>query len=401
MTGSRFKRGLGGIRRSAASRPLLFTAVTLAAVILTVGAALGARELLNQGPSGPAKQTTKKLMWGPPYLADGTSLFPEYRDLGVGIFAVQLRWEEAAPDRRPENPTDWRDPAYEWPVHVTDSIREAEKYGIKPNLMVMGAPPWANSGEVGEWFKKPDDPQDFADFITAATDRYPSVRLWKVWGEPNRQPNFQPLAPQTLEQVNDPTYELNAEQRVAPRNYAVLLDAAYEAIKEANPKNVVIGGNTYTSAGEDNIRPYQWLDNMRLPDGSLPRMDMWGHNPWGNERPDLDDPPSPNGTVQFSDLGRLVKALDGAGYETEGGKPLKLYLSEWGVGTGFEDKDLLQELDAETADKWIAAAFEIADWKRIYTLGWVHPTDTERNSTGLMTEDGEPKSTYEAYKRQD
>jgi hypothetical protein len=135
---------------------------------------------------------------------------------------------------------------------------------------------------------------------------------------------------------------------------------------------------------------------MKLPDGSRPHMDMYGHNPWGNHRPNLDTPPSPNGTVQFNDLGRLVKALDAAGFP---GPPLKLYLSEWGVPTGFEDKDQLYEVDEDDADQWIRSAFHIADWKRIYTLGWVHPTDTDRNSTGLMTEDGEKKEIYNTYKR--
>jgi hypothetical protein len=189
---------------------------------------------------------------------------------------------------------------------------------------------------------------------------------------------------------------LSEAQQVAPRNYAVLLDTAYAELKRQSPKNLVIGGNTYVSAGEDNIRPYQWIEYMRLPNGERPRMDMWGHNPWSNHLPDLDDPPSPNGTVQFSDLGRLAKALDRADFPYA---PLQLYLSEWGVPTGFRDKDLLQELDAEAADKWIRAGFQIAEWDRIYTLGWIHPTDTPRNSTGLLTEEGERKSTYDTYKR--
>ena len=69
------------------------------------------------------------------------------------------------------------------------------------------------------------------------------------------------------------------------------------------------------------------------------------------------------------------------------------------MATGFEDKDLLQKLSDKAADKWIREAFEIADWDRIYTLGWVHLLDNERNSTGLLTEDGQRKSTYETYKR--
>ena len=76
-----------------------------------------------------------------------------------------------------------------------------------------------------------------------------------IWGEPNREPELQPLDPVPPSAV-DPDDELTAAQQVAPRNYAVLLDTAYEALKREGPSDLVIGGNTYTSAGTDNIRPY-------------------------------------------------------------------------------------------------------------------------------------------------
>ena len=131
-------------------------------------------------------------MWGPPFLADGTSLFPTYRDLGVGIFGVQARWEEIAPTR-PENPTEWRDPAYEWPQYLTDSIKEAERYGIEVQLLLMGTPKWANGGRSWNWV--PDDPSDFGDFATAISRYYPSVNLWMIWGEPNRGRELHALDP--------------------------------------------------------------------------------------------------------------------------------------------------------------------------------------------------------------
>ena len=372
-------------------RPLLIATAVLGAVLAAAAGALAVKKFTeDDGCDSPVPQTTKKTMWGPPFLADGTTLFPEYKKLGVGIFAIQARWEEIAPTE-PENPTNWRDPAYEWPQYLTDQLREAGKYGLKTQLLVMGTPKWANGGQ--EWNWMPDDPQDYTDFVTAAASKYPDVNLWQIWGEPNRAPNFSPLTPVEEGQTED--YELNAAQQEAPRNYAIMLDAAYEALKEDDPRNLVIGGNTYTSAGYDNIRPYQWIEYLRLPDGSRPRMDMWGHNPWGHDRPDLDGRVSPNGTVSFNDLGRLVKHLDRADFP---GKPLKVYLAEWGVATGFEDKDLLQDLPPDVANKWISSGFNIAKWKRIYTLGWVHPTDTDRNSTGLMTESGEPKTSYETYK---
>jgi hypothetical protein len=381
------------LRRRVNGSRLRLTAAILAAVIVIVAGGLAVRELTSSSASGPAPQTTKKMMWGLAVLPDGTtSLMPKLRDLGVGIYAYSVRWYEVAPDRRPENPTDWRDPAYEWPQYLTDAVSEAERYGMKVQLMLIGAPPWANGGK--EWNWAPTDPNDFGDFARATSNRYPGVDYWMVWGEPNRQPNFSPLTPQTLAQTS-PDYELTEAQQVAPRNYAELLDTAYGALKEEDPQDLVIGGNTYTSAGIDNIRPYQWIEYLKLPDGSRPRMDMWGHNPWGNRRPDLDDGPSRNGTVSFSDLERLVDALDAAGFP---GDPLKLYLAEWGVATGFEDKDLLQKLDQETADDWMRAAFEIADWDRIFTLGWIHLRDTDRNSTGLLTEPGKQKPIYDTYK---
>ena len=375
----------------------MIAAAALGIVVVIAAATFAVRELTDSDEdakaSGPAPQTTKKLMWGLSFLPDGSSTFPIMRDLGVGIFAIQARWEMIAPDERPADPTDPKDPAYEWPGYLTDSIKDAQQHGMKVQLMLMGAPKWANGGRPWNWM--PEDPDDFGDFATAVTRRYPSVDLWMIWGEPNREPNFSPLAPMTVEQAT-PEYELNAEQQVAPHNYAVLLDTAYEALKREGPSDLVIGGNTYTSAGTDNIRPYQWIEYMTLPDGSRPRMDMWGHNPWGNRRPGITEPPSRNGTVSFPDLERLVEVLDGAGFPDG---PLDLYLSEWGVATGFEDKDLQQELSPKAADKWIREAFEVAEWDRIYTLGWVHLLDNERNSTGLLTEDGQRKSSYETYKR--
>ena len=46
-------------------------------------------------------------MWGLTFLPDGGSTFPTMRDLGVGIFAIQARWEMIAPDEqagRPDRP---------------------------------------------------------------------------------------------------------------------------------------------------------------------------------------------------------------------------------------------------------------------------------------------------------
>jgi hypothetical protein len=357
------------------------------AAVAVVGIALAVRELRQGESQDPAEQTPKKAMWGPLTL-DGRSLFPIYRDLGVGIFQTAVRWDQLAPTK-PDNPTNPRDPAYQWPSYLAESIKQAERHNMQVMVLILGAPAWSNRGRSWQW--PPQRPSDFGDFTTAITKKYPAVNLWMIWGEPNRKPNFGPVTP-----VTNPTGPLNRAQQVAPRLYAQLLDSAYEAIKGVNPADRVIGGNTYTSAGQDDINPYQWIEYLRLPDGRRPRMDLWGHNPYGFDEPDLDDPPSRNGAVAFADLDDLIEALDRAEFPNA---PLDLYLAEWGVPIGFKDKDLLYRLDREEGQDWIRAGFEIArESDRIYTLGWVHPVDTDRASQGLLNMRGKPKPGYEAYK---
>jgi hypothetical protein len=354
------------------------------------GIGLGAERYLgdDSGLEGPAPQTEKKTMWGPITDANGASLFPTYRDLGVGIYATQIHWDTTAPKRRPENPEDPRDPAYVWPSYVDYAVTQSRKQGIEVMIQIIGAPRWANGGRDWRW--SPNNPRDFADFAVAAAKRYPNVHLWMVWGEPNRGPNFQPLTPASRD-----IGPLKKAEQVAPRRYAQLLDSTYGALNGLNPANQIIGGSTYTAAGPGDIGTYQWIDYLKLPDGSRPRMDLYGHNPFGFSKPDLDDPPSAKGGTAFGDLDDLTEALDEAYPEQE----LKLFLSEWGVPIGFKDQDLLYSLDREEGEEWIRAGFEIArDWDRIYTLGWVHPVDTPYSSQGLLNKKGNPKPGYYVYK---
>lgn len=336
-----------------------------------------------------APQTMKKAMWGPPEI-NGTSQFPTYRDLGVGIYQMAVAWNDIAPTK-PSEPTNPGDPAYVWPAHLDSTIAEAKSYGMKVMLMVVGAPSWANGGNSDRAFA-PRDPADYANFMKAISARYPGINMWMIWGEPNRQPNFRPLTPSR-------TGPLNAEQASAPRLYGRILDEAYKAIKSVNKKDLVIGGNTYTAAGKDSISTYQWLRYMKLPNGRMPRMDLWGHNPFTFRIPKLRSRPSPKGRVDFSDLKRLTKKLD---RYYPGKKKLKLFLSEFGIpGGGSKDAELGFGLSLKTQVKWIKAAFKYQkSLKRIYTLGWVHPFDRPDFgiTTGLLTADGKRKPGYFAFR---
>ncbi|HEV2786300.1 MAG TPA: hypothetical protein VGV67_07935, partial [Solirubrobacteraceae bacterium] len=148
--------------------------------------------VLVLAPPAPAAE---KALWGPATLPDGRSGFGLYDELGIDTLQLSLSWADVAPVR-PAAPADPADPAYRWPPEVTAAAAEAPARAITLSLLVSNAPGWANGGRGPT--HAPTDPQDYADFLTAVARRYPVVRRWMIWGEPNRDDRFQPNA------ANDP-----------------------------------------------------------------------------------------------------------------------------------------------------------------------------------------------------
>jgi len=335
--------------------------------------------LLSPAASSLAQASATKAIWGPA-THDGVSLFPTYRELGVKIYQDHLQWSSIAP-RRPRNPRNPNDPAYAWPAEVTAAVAEAKRYHIQVALQIIGSPAWANGGKPSNW--APLHPQDYANFAIAAARRYPSVHLWMIWGEPSRRPDFEPLDPAK------PFAKLDAAQRVAPHLYARILDAAYGALKSVSRANLVIGGMTYTTG---DISTQQWIENLRLPDGRPPRLDMYGHNPFSFLRkPSLANPPSPGQEIDFSDLGRLSTLVDHH-LGRPGDPDPKLFLSEWTIPTA-PDEEFDYYLTPETQARWITAGLQLAhQLASVYAIGWIHLYDEPPVSYGgLIETDGTRK----------
>jgi hypothetical protein len=337
-----------------------------------------------------ARYSSKKAIWGPAYV-DGVSQFPRYRYLGVGIFQAQLRWENIAPTR-PANPRNPRDPAYHWPREIDRAVAEAGQYRMRVALMLLGSPRWANGGR--DWNFAPRE-RDYANFAYAASRHYRSVHLWMIWGEPSRKFNFQPLTPAPLERPR-----LTARQASAPRRYARLLDAAYGSLKLASKRNRVIGGMTMVTG---DISAWQWIDNMRLPNGRPPRLDLYGHNPITWRAPDLNAPQSCCGLSDFGDLLRLGRAVD-RNLRRRGQPSIPLFLSEFFIPTA-PDSELNVWVDPPVQADWIRAALRgVRAWNRIAAFGWIHLYDDQPNPngervshSGLLYADGTPKPGYAAF----
>lgn len=323
----------------------------------------------------------EKAIWGPVSLPQGDSAFPVYERLGVQVFQIQLRWWLAAPTR-PDSPEDPEDPAYRWPEEIDTAIAEGDERGIETAVLVTTTPRWANGGR--KRIRAPERPEDFARFLTAAADRYPSVRKWMIWGEPNRSDRFLPNRP------DDP---------VGARRYAELLDGAYGALKEASEDNVVIGGMTF--AGGD-VKPAPFLRWLRLPSGKPPRLDWYGHNPYPFGYPDLSKRPVPGGWRDLSDIDTLAEEVRRAYRPLQLEPPL--WLSEFTAQSDHPSSVFRRPVSRAEQARWLRAGYRVAAQQGdVAGLGWFtlldEPDGPGHAHWGLMTSDARPKPAYRAYAR--
>jgi len=353
-----------GAMRGRATRRTAARAVALAALALAVF------------PAGAA--AAEKAIWGPLTLPNGTDAFPLYKQLGVNTFQIQLDWSKVAPTR-PAKPTSWRDPAYVWPVEVTQAIRAARKQKIKVAILVNRTPGWANGGKAPIWM--PRRVVNFSRFVRAASRRYPTVRRWMIWGEPNRADRFQPN---------------KKGKRTAPRAYARLLDAAYGGLKRASRRNVVIGGMTWTGG---DVRPAYFLRWLKLPGGRRPRLDWYGHNPFPFRYPNLKEEPLAGGWRDISDMDVFSREVARA----FPGRP-RLWLSEFTIQSDQRSGIFDLYVNQQEQARWLKAAYRIARRVRpIAGLGWLSLVDQApgpmSSHWGLMTSDGTPKPALEAFRR--
>jgi hypothetical protein len=317
-----------------------------------------------------AAQTTKKSIWGPVEV-NGRSVFPTYAELGVRIYQTKLDWSVVA-ERRPAAPRDPNDPAYRWTPDVDAAVREAGQHGIRVAIQLISTPRWANGNRDRRW--APSRRQHFADFATAAARRYPGVRLWMIWGEPSRRGTFLPLA---RERRGRP---LSRRATRGPRIYARMLDASYAALKRENRRNIVIGGNTWT-AGD--ISPLNYIRAMKLPGGRPPRLDLYGHNPLSNRRPDLRRSQLAPGLADFSDLDDLARWVDRYLGRPRGKRRMKLFLSEFTIPTDHPNRETNFWVTRAVQASWIRSALRITrGWWRIYTVGWFTLYDEEPRPAG-------------------
>jgi hypothetical protein len=247
------------------------------------------------------------------------------RRLGVDVVRFTLRWDQIAP-RKPANPRNHRDRAYSW--RLSDPALKALRDSRIPAVVtLLGAPRWANGGRSFNW--APTDSSSFADFAFAAATRYPWVRQWTIWNEPNQSRWLRPT-----------TARIYVER---------LLNPAYEQLHRASADVRVAGGVTAPRGGSRGVSPVAWIRDMRAAGAQL---DAYAHHPYPLQ-PQIETPWSGGcghcSTITLADLDRLLREV-GRNFP---GK--RIWLTEYGYQTNPPDR-LLGVSMVEQAAYMAAAA---------------------------------------------
>lgn len=301
---------------------------------------------------------------------------------GARVVRAFIRWHLTALSE----PKPGELPFYEPRLYEIDElVANANARGIEVLFSIWGTPEWANGGRGPNY--APDDPDDLRRFAHALAARYPTVRRYAVWNEPNTE---QFLAPQ-----------FDAQGRsVAPAIYARLYRAAYEGIKEARPDALVAIGETSSHGrdapsrgrAQDTHSPARFARLLAEQEPAL-EFDAWGHHPYPVKGRQAPDHASRWPSVTLTCLERFGEAID----HWFGRDDTPLWITEYAhESIPEEPHGIPPELQATYA----ARALELAaGLPRVRMFVWFTFRDDQTNAwqSGLLDGRGRPRPAYERF----
>jgi hypothetical protein len=318
--------------------------------------------------------------------------------VGADRIRIPISWRFIAA-RAPQPGEDTGDPAwpgYRWGI-VDAALTEAAARGLTPIMSIQGAPEWAEgparpaSAPPGSW--RPD-PAAFGAFARAAALRYPGVRYWQAWNEPNL--NLY-LTPQWLR-----------GKPASPAHYRRMLNAFYDAVKGVNPANRVITAGTapFGDPGTSGrrMRPARFdreLFCVSTACADPARFDVLSHHPYSVGGParkalNADD-------VSVPDLDKLVKPLREAerGGRVGGAKHHSVWVTELSWDSSPPDP---LGVPAEKQARWLEESLFVLWRSGVDTVIWFLARDQEPTpsygdtyQSGVFLRDGTPKPSATAF----
>jgi hypothetical protein len=374
-------------------------ALSVAAALLVLTLAVTAAAQSAARPARAAK-STKALLGifdeGQTLYGDPDYAFPVLHDLNVQIIRSHLYWggRWGVANSRPKNPADPNDPAYDWTLYDRE-VQYASQYGIKVMFSIYGTPSWENGGKGLN--TAPKNMNDLRLFAEAAAKKFPIVKYWLAWNEPN-SPVF--LRPQYVKKRVRVKGKLTTQWVMQSAiDYAKICNAVYTGIKAARQGQLVgcgvtdPAGNNRPTAKRAAPTPIPFM--IAAKKAGLKRFDAWAHHPYPGSPTQTPTTKPKFGFIGLGNIDVLIKE------ETKlwGAKPI--WLTEYGYQT--KPQDPVFGVSYADQAKYLRQAWSIVRANpRIGMLIWfIFQDDTNIKlgwQSGLLTYTGVKKPAYEVFK---
>lgn len=280
--------------------------------------------------------------------------------LGVDSVRYTLAWSAIEPRKG-----DYR---FEQAAAILNGLRA---HGIRPIATIWGTPRWANGDRGPNW--APRSKWYLAGFARESARRFPFVKQWLVWNEPNQRRWLRPTSPRVYVQT--------------------LLNPAYMALHRA-VRGVRVGGGVTAPRGSTlGVSPVRWIRGMRAAHA---RLDAYAHNPYPLTRTET---PFAGGcghceTITMATLGRLLREVGRAW----GAK--RIWLTEFGYQTNPPDRLLgvSPSLQARYVAEAGRRAYEAPRVDLLIHYLVADEPQVGRWQSGLLTAAGAAKPAYAAFR---
>jgi Cellulase (glycosyl hydrolase family 5) len=333
--------------------------------------------------------------------------------LGADAIRANVIWSHFAPAARSRHRPkrfDGKNPnAYGSAFALLDSlVANAQARGFQVLLTPTGpGPAWASrcGGSAAKRQPCNPDPKQFGAFVRALGARYPSVKMWSIWNEPNERAWLSP-------QVSRGTLQ-------SPSLYRALARSAIAGLRATGHRgDQVMLGETAPIKGAGGSSPEAFLRDLfcinakgrRLTGGAAAAqhcshyrrlaVTAYAHHPYtrGGSRPPTSRP-NP-GEITVGTASRLTRILDQAAHAGRIPRNLPIYYTENGWQTNPPDRIFGVTLAQQAAyiNQSDAIAYRNPRVKSVAQYQIVDDASLGSFQTGLRFLNGTKKPSYDAYR---
>jgi hypothetical protein len=335
--------------------------------------------------------------------------------LGADVVRANVIWARYAPaptSKKKPKGFDGKDPnAYPGLAPVDGLVQAAQARGLQVLLTATGPiPAWASrcGGSVATRRTCKPDPTLFGQFVRALGKRYPTVKLWSIWNEPNLRSWLTP-------QYSGTTLQSAALYRsLAVSAIAGLRGTGHRSDTILLGETAPIGSTPGPRANanpEPFIRAVLCLKSngakltgaeaatQRCKGFKKLQVKGYAHHPYtrGGSRP-------PNsrvnpGEITAGTISRLTKILDQAGRAGRVSRRLPIYFTENGWQTNPPDRifGVLPEQQARYMNQSDFMAYGNSRIKSVAQYKIIDDADEGSFQSGVRMLDGSPKPSYAAF----